>query len=292
MCLLNTSVLLTFLKYRTLRRGPNLFVANLAVADLLVGLSLIFWGVKSLVSELLNHRVVFVCVLYTALSLIAITASLLCLWAVSLERYIKVVYPLRHEDFLTPKVLMVIRISCWITAVIFGGTVLVKHYSENEPTCDSSIHLSVLCILFALALLVMTFFYYRIFRIAFKQKRRISTEMSNCARLQQQSSESNDGKLLKMMVLLVGFLYLFWLPFLVIRTLLTFGVHFQCSELLQGFVIFLRYLNGAVNPIVYYTCNEEFRTSFRDMLGSCRGRASKREARFGICSVTKASYSG
>ena len=106
---------------KNLRSPFNYFVANLALADLLVGLAVAPLSIIYHVSEGLKSPIKAEMEKYLFYSYFVVcTASLLSLVVLSLDRYVSISYPLRYVAWLDSHRSFVISAAVWVLSVLLS----------------------------------------------------------------------------------------------------------------------------------------------------------------------------
>lgn len=128
----NFLTILAVAKERRLQQLQNWFIVSLAVSDLLVGLLIM---PLSLTYELLDLWVLpeILCELWLALDVLFVTASILNLCVISLDRYWSVVDPISYMHKRTKKRVGVMIAAAWIVALLISFPPLV---GWKEPLKD------------------------------------------------------------------------------------------------------------------------------------------------------------
>lgn len=96
-------IIVSIVTFRHLRSHMHILVANLALADLLVGSVLIPMDLVLMNGDLSNKNI---CLVNMSLSIAFLLASVLNLLLISLERYMAIVHPLTYKVTCTDKRLM------------------------------------------------------------------------------------------------------------------------------------------------------------------------------------------
>ena len=131
----NALVLLSVVCHRHLRTATHYFIANLAVADLLLSLAVLPF---SATYELLG-RWVFgrgLCSAWAALDVLCCTASIMSLCAISVDRCIGVSYPLRYPAIVTQRRGLLALVAVWALAVTISVGPLFG-WKEPAPEDDA-----------------------------------------------------------------------------------------------------------------------------------------------------------
>ena len=138
----NVIVCYTVLAYQRMRTVTNYFIVNLAVSDLLMAVLCIPF---TFVANLLIHYWPFgavMCPLVTSAQTVTVFLSAFTLVAISLDRYVAIIYPLRPRMTKTQAILVIALI--WFLAVIVPLPVAilsriqteVDHMGVNRSYCE------------------------------------------------------------------------------------------------------------------------------------------------------------
>jgi hypothetical protein len=138
----NSLVLLALYLDKRLHSPSFYLIANMAIADLLLGLSVLPF---SSVLELLNDRWIFgqsFCSAWLALDVLCCTASIMALMAVSIDRYIGVTRPLNYSSIMTTRRTIYLIIIVWTVSILtsvvplFGLTDQGQNSHHGSETCE------------------------------------------------------------------------------------------------------------------------------------------------------------
>lgn len=113
----NVLVVVTVAKCKKLRSVTNLFIVSLAFADLFLGIAILPFAI---VLELV-HVWIFGsawCSIWLAIDVWLSTASILNLMAISLDRYIAVMHPIRYPTLMSRKRAKILIAVVWVLAFI------------------------------------------------------------------------------------------------------------------------------------------------------------------------------
>ncbi|ELT88344.1 hypothetical protein CAPTEDRAFT_89772 [Capitella teleta] len=135
----NILVITVVLKHRRMRTITNFFLANLAVADLAVG---IFCVLPNLSVNLSPNWFLgrTMCKLYYFVQAMSYTASITILTVISIERYVAIIYPLRAKQLTTMCLLRVTVLLIWLISAASGIPFLIVYdqVSILVPACVST----------------------------------------------------------------------------------------------------------------------------------------------------------
>ncbi|XP_077992244.1 putative G-protein coupled receptor No9 [Glandiceps talaboti] len=131
----NILVILAVAISRKLRTVTNHFIVSLAMADLLLGLSVLPF---SATLEVLSYWVFgnTWCVVWLAVDVLICTASILNLCAISLDRYIAITRPMTYNSIMSPCKAKTLIAAVWIVAFVISFPPLVG-WNERHTNANS-----------------------------------------------------------------------------------------------------------------------------------------------------------
>ena len=262
----NFLIITSILRFHRLRRRIYILVGNLAASDLLIGLVFIPYDLVFL-SNLRLSRFKYFCLIRHSLCDMFLGASVMNLFAISFERYIAVVYPLRHASICTWQTLSMMIVACWCLSISLASFPLLgwNQWEEGIP-CDIELiytkaYKSLMFIFFATSLIVNFIMYIKVVRTAWKQFR-------NCDKPIQRAEErrritSKSYKRTKVMILLLGAFALCWGPYLLVVIFDTLFLEESVTVATAvKFLSVLGLVNSGLNWIIFGLKNAEFRKAF------------------------------
>ncbi|XP_067857655.1 D(1C) dopamine receptor-like [Heptranchias perlo] len=245
------------------------------------------------------------CDIWVAFDIMCSTASILNLCIISVDRYWAIASPFRYERKMTQPVAFVMIGVAWLLSILisFIPVQLSWHKSEVlllqdnatisetiQGDCDSSLNktyaISSSLISFYIPVAIMIVTYTRIYRIAQRQIRRISSleravehaqncQGNDCAHeASLKTSFKKETKVLKTLSVIMGVFVFCWLPFFVLNCMVPFcdiNVHYSgrlpcVSETTFNIFVWFGWANSSLNPIIY-AFNADFRKAFTTILG-------------------------
>ncbi|CAG7837722.1 unnamed protein product [Allacma fusca] len=295
----NALVVYVFCTNRSLRRYRNYYIVGLAVADFLVGLLgipmaiLAFWGLP---------RNLYGCLFSVSVLMVLCTISILCLLAVSIDRYWATTNPFAYYRNMTTTTAVGIILSCWFTGALIGFFPLLGWYNlegwNKSEKCYFTKVMSYSYLVFlyfatiVFPALLMAGFYsyiYHVVLIKIRQKGTLApqgrrpSEASRSGSLNSdnrgstqmmrimQSEKRREAKAAKKLGIIVLFFMLCWMPLYTINCIQAFEPNFKVPPILMNFTIILSHANSALNPFLYAYHLKEFRLAMKNALCSWFG---------------------
>ncbi|XP_037302504.1 trissin receptor, partial [Manduca sexta] len=116
----NLLVILVVTLSRRLRSITNFFLANLAVADLCVGVFCVFQNLSIyLVPSWVFGN--FLCKMYQFIHSLSYTASIFILVVICTERYFAIIHPITCKQILTSTRLRLVILGVWVTSAAYSA---------------------------------------------------------------------------------------------------------------------------------------------------------------------------
>ena len=177
----NVLVLLAVFVNSHLRSTTHYFIANLAVADLLLGTSVLpFSAILEIVQHWLFGQIF--CDIWAAVDVLCCTASIMSLCVISIDRYIGVTRPLQHSSIMTERRAAYIILLVWILSGAISVAPLLgwkEPPPEDSSVCEVTKQLGY--VLFSVSgsfyvpLIIILLVYFRVYREAITQSHFLAT---------------------------------------------------------------------------------------------------------------------
>ncbi|XP_028262437.1 neuromedin-U receptor 2 [Parambassis ranga] len=279
-------------KHKKMRNPTNFYLVSLAVSDLLV----LLFGMPLEVYDLWqNYPFPFGeggCYFKTFLFETVCFASILNVTALSVERYIAVVHPLKTRYLSTNQhakrvitVVWVVSMICAIPNTSLHGIFYLPEKMEESAICtvlkplwiyNMVMQITTVCFYFV-PMMVISMLYLVMGLHLGRERRRSGKNLGkNCCSNTRRKMSAENGRrrqVIKMLSIVVAVFGVCWAPFHIERLLWssvsqwTDLMHniYQYVHILSG-VFF--YLSSAVNPIIYSLLSTRFRECFRELVCS------------------------
>ncbi|XP_045107331.1 RYamide receptor-like [Portunus trituberculatus] len=307
----NTLVLYTVAANRKMHTVTNLFIANLAVGDLLIMVFCVPFSVASIIVLQYWPFGEVLCVFVNYSQAVSIFVSAYTLVAISLDRYLAIIYPLRPR--MTRCQAKVIIAAVWFMALV--TTLPIAVFSRLDPTdlrvyqwygrevCREDWPNEMLRKYYTMSLMILQYFLpllvliYTYSRIACKvwgcRSTRFShsgcnTQMTLVAApetarglLRTNASDHSPAKMIRMTLAVVLVYSLCWLPFNILMVILDFveEAGFWTHTHHVWFIChWLAMSHACYNPLILCWMNTKFREGYLlalyRLLPCCRSRLS------------------
>ncbi|RXG71447.1 Alpha-1A adrenergic receptor [Armadillidium vulgare] len=173
----NVLVLLAVIISRNLRSSTYYLIVNLAVADLLLGTTVLPFSAVLEVSNIWYFGQLF-CEIWAAVDVLCCTASIWSLCVISLDRYIGVTRPLAYSTIMTEKRVFVLIGAVWALSIAISiGPVLGWKTPPSSDPRVCSVNEELGYVLFSvigsfyLPGLCIVIVYWRIYKEAYRQSK-------------------------------------------------------------------------------------------------------------------------
>ena len=237
----NSLVIAAVWKTPSLRYPSNLFLCNLALSDVIVGLIIEPFYLTVELLKMHGYPKGDDCTLETAFSVISF---LVCgvsfgnVTLVSMDRYMAIHYPLRYDTIVTIPRVYVLIISCWVLNAFFSTI-----FPWNEVVFGYLV--TVVCAIF---LTMSTFIHIKIYLIVRRHRGVIQAQEQAVHSTNTEFNMTGFKKTALNTSIVLFFLLICYLPFTVACILLILTDE---SPILWRVASTTVYLNSALNPFLY-----------------------------------------
>ena len=236
----NFAVLVVFYRTSALSTRVNTYyIASLAFADFMIGLTM----TPLYICYALVYDTLWLIKLEGYLWIVTVTATTYSLSAVSLDRFVAVVYPLRYHQVMTEKRCRAVIVFIWFGSVIFGSPRLVlDDFVKLEKLWISCSVTTV-----AIPLMIMSCCYGKIFSVVRKQSRAVTDSHLSSTSVGNKKAAVTIG-------IIVTLFIVTFLPSAIVYFMLLFEDDL-CKELILNdvwlWVALVSFTHSAFNPWVY-----------------------------------------
>ena len=269
----NTLVVVTVVKTKRLWNATNIFIANLAMADILV---CVFDLPLNLYYQITDDWVFGKTMCHVMMSAFAVVVytSTLTLTMIAIDRFILIVYPLRNRMSITVALLLVVVIAV-VSMTVAAPIAIYASYSEviqpdigiNWKLCGETWpnedHRRLYTFLtlgfqFFVPLIIIVILYSLIF-----MKLRVRL------RAVRSGQTSRKNKTTKMLVAVVTIFFITWIPFHLFALITDFSPHLVKGNYFKFADLMLRMIamsSSCFNPLLYGWLNDNYRNAFLSII--------------------------
>ncbi|XP_078370867.1 histamine H2 receptor-like [Oculina patagonica] len=283
----NLTVIILFIRNRSLRTVTNSFLISLAASDLLAGLV----GIPMVICCSAFGDNTF-CPISLLIWRFISVSTVLHILLVSVDRYIAITHAMRYHNIVTRTVFFTLTILAW-SAAAFVSLIQLSWRADAEMDEDEeeqvnkaqiTYDLVVFAIFFAVPLFVMAFIYVRIFSTVRYHEKQIWRYHSPSDPEQSQNgkSDSRNSAQRKTATIFLAMLIIFiacWLPYFI----LSFQEQLSPEEFLPPvwvlyvFYYYARFFTSLANPLLYVLGKRDFREALLSAL--CKKDKARSESR-------------
>ncbi|CAG0879335.1 unnamed protein product [Darwinula stevensoni] len=259
-----------------MRTVPNLFIMNLAVADLLV---LVVCLPSNLMTTLFDPWMwgALMCKMVSYIQGVSVTASVHSLVAVSFDRFLAIWFPLQRQ--MTRKAASIIIVFIWLESThLLIPWAIVFHAEDDrcreewtDPLTEKIYFIVAnLVICYLAPLLLISICYILIFvKVC---RRDIPGERTNYDQHVMELHQRSKFKVIQMLLVVVVIFILSWFPTYLMYSIYKLGDPQLLGDWAKSLIPIAQWLgvsNSCMNPILYAFFNKKFRKGFSMLV---RGR--------------------
>ncbi|KAM4540754.1 B2 bradykinin receptor-like [Fundulus diaphanus] len=285
---LNIFVLMVFIFHKKPCSVPEIYLSNLAAADLLLVSFLPFWAV----SVWKRFEWIFgsaLCKMVNVGIMMNVYCSIYFLVLVSIDRYLALVYPLSHKTIRRPKFAKISCLLVWILGFVLSVPKLINRElvlhgnitkcGEKDKTISDTCEYMISVLAFILPVSIIIFCTVKI----------LQTLRS---RFMEGGKTKDKDKRATTLVLAVLLAFLIcWLPFHLLKIpsqLQSAGILTSCSSrktihFCGQIFLYLAFFNSVLNPVLYVIAGKNFRKKVKEVFNHWN---LKRNSTFSVTSTS------
>ena len=225
----------------TLHKPTNILLLGLSLSDLAVGLLVQPFFTVIFIFEVSQESYPGLSSIFRFIQAIFISATILTLTSVSVDRCLALILHLRYVAVVTVKKTLLVLCLIWLASVVYAITFLV----------DRELHRSVSFFIIALCIVVNVCTCSTIYRIC--RRHRIQIQNQSLANQPEAFDMKRYRRSLITMILLLILLIICYTPYLCMRAVANFAdwPSSPKKKFMMRWSAFLVYLNSSINPLVY-----------------------------------------
>ncbi|KAG8190759.1 hypothetical protein JTE90_024885 [Oedothorax gibbosus] len=269
----NIMVVLTIVRHRGMKTRTNMFICNLAIADILVA---VLDMPVSLIT-ILEGNWVFgdaLCKLNGFTMALFLICSIHTLMYISVHKYISITRPFSRA--MTPRRIKMMIFASWMWAAFCATGPLIgwneNIYKKGASQCGPKNPQGIVAVSHSLLittsnyiipLAVMSFCYWRIFKEIHSHMKRIR-ETSN---IDLENSVEQQKKVATTLFLVLACFLLCWTPFVLYsNAVVMVKDKSKVPLILNPLAYWCGYFNSACNPIIYAFRSPSFRKGYKEIM--------------------------
>ena len=225
----------------TLHKPSNLLLLGLSLSDLAVGLLVQPLFIVASIYEASGEEYPVLRIIFRFIQAVFISATLLTLTSVSVDRCLALILHLRYVAVVTVKKTILVLCLIWVASVVYAVTFLI----------DNELHRTVSMFVIALCIMVNTSTCSTIYRIC--RRHRLQIQNQSLANQHKALDITRYRKSLITMIVLLILLIICYTPFICMRAVANFTdwPSSPYRTFMLRWTASLVYLNSSINPLVY-----------------------------------------
>ena len=256
---------------KKLRSPFNYFVVNLAVADLIVGIVSMPIGIYNHTLEYLKTKPDVLKRVFTVTLFISLTASLLCLITLSVDRYVAITFPIKYRSNLTWR-------KCWIGSFIIWilSLSLPLAYLKAGYINYLMIYINTAVVIAAITLVMTYIRIYKFLRGQIQRMKEISRTTSNETKMLESKRSLQQKKVTRVFLWILVLFLACYIPATIIVYILQFCTICNCESIhvMRDTTFYLLTVNSCMNPFVYALKNKHYRHALTQLWKNSRDSMS------------------
>ncbi|XP_019646716.1 PREDICTED: histamine H3 receptor-like [Branchiostoma belcheri] len=278
----NVLAIAVFTKDGKLRSTGDVYILNLAVADLTVGaISMPFTIAENVIGHWPLSQAL--CKAWLVVDFTACSESVLSMVLISFDRYLQIVRPHRHRAK-TFRVKLALLACTWIIAfLMYGPAILLwdvftgvnpiqtNRCEADFPLRSAAYTFTMSFMEFVVPLALLSYLYSQVYCHAIRWFRRRPSSADGRGTATELGKMFHRRLAVNLTVLLLVF-FVCWCPYMVGTMILS-----QCASCIDYYSVafvaldWLLWSNSAINPFLYAYCSPRFRESVTRLVSKCCG---------------------
>ena len=258
---------------KKLRSPFNYFVINLAVADLIVGIISMPIGIYLHILEYLMQISDFLAVkkIFQLALFISLTASLLCLISLSIDRYIAITFPLKYRSNLSWKKCWIVSFVIWLFSLTLPMVYLKVGYIDFLM-----IYINTAVVIAAITLMITYIRVHKFLRAQAVTMKTITRTTSTHEKILEAKRTSEQQRVTRVLLWILILFLACYIPGTVCVYILQFCVKCNCEfiHIMRDTSFYLLTVNSCMNPFVYAFKNKHYRHTVVELCKRSRRKVS------------------
>ncbi|XP_062615624.1 G-protein coupled receptor 54-like [Saccostrea cucullata] len=242
---------------RSVKSATIIYILSLAVADLAFLTTVVPYNFSLRKINVLVKFGDAVMVFLAFLQFITVHVTCWTLMAMTIDRYLAIVYPVKSLKWRTTKTSIKVSIGAWIVSGFLSIPAALP-YTYNSDFLNA-VAVDIFLTSFGIPLLVIIICYVKIISVIYKRNKEML----------QKNTVRKTRRAVKMVSILILLFAFSWGPMQVLAMLSNLDPNFTDPsqfDILRKFLNTLAYTNSCINPFVYALMNKEIRKALASKL--------------------------
>ncbi|XP_054763922.1 somatostatin receptor type 1-like [Lytechinus pictus] len=262
----NGTVIYVILRFAKMKTVTNVYILNLALADNLFLIALIFLATATVHPIWIFGKVL--CHLVYSIDALNLFTSIFCLTLMAIDRYVAVCYAVKASCYRNMRVATIINVGVWLLALAAASPIIVfTRYDPEQLSCNLQFD-KVVGAHAALAVAKGFCFYTFITGFLIPLVVIAACYSMIIVRLHQMGTKTGkwekSRKVNRLVLCVIIVFVVFWSPFFLFRFIVAFDFEvMRTNYLVNEITILLSYMNSCANPFLYGFLSDSFKKSFK-----------------------------
>ena len=261
---------------KKLRYPFNYFVVNLAVADLIVGMIGMPLGLYNHSQEYLRKKPAFRVIekIFHMSLFISLTASLLSLIVLSIDRYIAITFAIKYRRYLTWKKGWIVSFTVWTLSLSIPLIYLQVGYINFLM-----IYINTAVIIAVVTLVVTYTRVYKFLQAQTEKVKRITATSRNETKVLEVKRAYWQQRVTRIFLWILILFLCCYTPGTIIVYILQFCTKCDCEfiHIMRDIAFYLITVNSCMNPFVYAFKNKHYKYALRKIWRRTRAKLTQNE---------------
>ncbi len=265
----NLIILISMKRFTFLKGANNIFIASVAITDILTNMSAPFAAYTDLVTY--EHPPLFwiyMCYIKELLYITGMVVNYLHMFIIALDRCLAVHFPIWYLTKVSRKVILAEIVFLWFFAILLFDPLVLGYARFARFTCFyvnylPAWFLKFMYIIAGFFMVSTIVLYLNIAHTAWIKFRKSAPSEGSTS--QQTTQQRQQRRILQMMGTVVGIYLALYIPGTLVNLLPQRAAIWYLSAKYLSWIMF--YCNAVVNPIIYVYKSPDFLRAFRKLLG-------------------------
>ena len=249
---------------KKLRTPFNYFVVNLAVADLIIGIVSMPVAIHFHVREYLRKKddFIFIRNAFSTTLFISLTASLLCLIALSVDRYIAITFAVKYSSNLTWRKCWIGSFTIWLLSLSLPFIIFKTGYIKFLM-----IYINTAGVIAGIILATVCIHINKFLRAQTHQMKEITRTTATDTKILEVKRTFQQKRVTRVFLWILVLFLVFYIPEAIIVCMLQFCKTCNCesTQIMKDINVYLLTVNSCMNPYVHALKNKHYRLALVEL---------------------------